>query len=147
MGNTSKALCTKPITVAASLVLAAFAALALLFAPAAGLGGGTEAVGNAVQVRLVADSVPARAWETLRLIDAGEWPPADAPGTHGGETWQNREGLLPATDGNGRPIHYREWDVNRKKPGQSRDAERIVTGSDGSAWYTGDHYRSFTRMR
>ncbi|WP_280402393.1 ribonuclease domain-containing protein [Nocardia carnea] len=92
--------------------------------------------------------VPERAYTTLAEIDAGRWPDsANAPGTKGGETFRNREGRLPATDASGTKITYREWDVNPKKPGQSRDAERIVTGSDGSAWYTGDHYDTFTRMR
>lgn len=95
-----------------------------------------------------AAGVPERAYETLEEIDAGRWPDsANAPGTKGGITFQNREGRLPATDDSGSRIAYREWDVNPKKPGQSRDAERIVTGSDGSAWYTGDHYDTFTRMR
>ncbi|MGK8485981.1 ribonuclease domain-containing protein [Nocardia asiatica] len=92
--------------------------------------------------------VPERAYATLREIDAGRWPgSANAPGTKGGERWMNRGGDLPAEDGSGKPITYQEWDVNPKQPGRSRDAERIVTGSDGSAWYTGDHYKTFTRMR
>ncbi|MFI5720909.1 ribonuclease domain-containing protein [Nocardia sp. NPDC051750] len=92
--------------------------------------------------------VPERAYETLEEIDAGRWPDsANAPGTKGGITFRNREGRLPATDDSGKRVTYQEWDVNPKKPGQSRDAERIVTGSDGSAWYTGDHYDTFTRMR
>ncbi|MGY5311158.1 ribonuclease domain-containing protein [Nocardia gipuzkoensis] len=92
--------------------------------------------------------VPERAYATLREIDADRWPgSANAPGTKGGERWMNRGGDLPATDGSGKSITYQEWDVNPKHPGRSRDAERIVTGSDGSAWYTGDHYKTFTRMR
>lgn len=92
--------------------------------------------------------VPDAAWVTLAEIDAGRWPDsADAPGTRGGDTWQNREGLLPRTDAAGVKIVYREWDVNPKRRGETRDAERIVTGSDAAAWYTGDHYESFTRMR
>ncbi|MGW4327647.1 ribonuclease domain-containing protein [Nocardia sp. NPDC004573] len=95
-----------------------------------------------------AAGVPERAYVTLREIDAGRWPDsANAPGTKGGERWQNRGRDLPTTDGSGKPIAYQEWDVNPKQPGRSRDAERIVTGSDGSAWYTGDHYQTFTRMR
>ncbi|MGW5143629.1 ribonuclease domain-containing protein [Nocardia beijingensis] len=95
-----------------------------------------------------ASGVPERAYATLREIDAGRWPDsANAPGTKGGERWMNRGGDLPATDGSGKPITYQEWDVNPKQSGRSRDAERIVTGSDGSAWYTGDHYKTFTRMR
>lgn len=93
-------------------------------------------------------AVPARVTRTLALIDAGEWPEAArAPGTKGGITFRNNERLLPTTDANGRRITYREWDVNPKEPGRSRDAERIVTGSDGTAWYTADHYRSFIAIR
>lgn len=92
--------------------------------------------------------VPERAYRTLEEIDAGRWPDsANAPGTKGGERFGNREGRLPGSDSAGRPVTYREWDVNPKRSGRSRDAERIVTGSDGSAWYTGDHYETFTRMR
>ncbi|MBL1075031.1 ribonuclease [Nocardia sp. 2] len=95
-----------------------------------------------------APGVPDRAYATLTEIDAGRWPDsANAPGTQGGETWNNRERRLPATDSAGQRITYQEWDVNPKKRGQTRDAERIVTGSDGTAWYTGDHYKTFTRMR
>ncbi|MEV6071651.1 ribonuclease domain-containing protein [Nocardia sp. NPDC052001] len=95
-----------------------------------------------------APGVPDRAYATLVEIDAGRWPgSANAPGTHGGDTWMNRGGDLPAKDSGGKKITYQEWDVNPKKAGQGRDAERIVTGSDGSAYYTGDHYNTFTRMR
>ncbi|WP_433661835.1 ribonuclease domain-containing protein [Nocardia sp. CA-128927] len=95
-----------------------------------------------------APGVPANAYDTLREIDAGRWPDsANAPGTKGGDRWMNRAGTLAAKDGSGKPISYQEWDVNPKQRGRSRDAERIVTGSDGSAWYTGDHYETFTRMR
>nr|WP_309230883.1 ribonuclease domain-containing protein [Nocardia sp. SYP-A9097] len=95
-----------------------------------------------------APGVPDRAYQTLVEIDAGRWPgSANAPGTHGGDTWMNRGGDLPAKDSGGKKISYQEWDVNPKKAGQGRDAERIITGSDGSAFYTGDHYNTFTRMR
>lgn len=90
--------------------------------------------------------VPQVAWTTLAAIDAGRWPPDNAPGTQGGRTFGNYEGRLPASS-SGQKVRYREWDVNRKQDGRGRDAERIVTGSDGSAWYTGDHYETFTRMR
>lgn len=92
-------------------------------------------------------AVPARAWQTLGLIDAGRWPGSAPPGTVGGDTWYDRDGTLPRADAAGKPIAYREWDVNPRQPGRSRDAERIVTGSDGSAWYTDNHYQTFTRMR
>lgn len=92
--------------------------------------------------------IPPQAYDTLEEIDNGGWPDsANAPGTKGGLTWQNRGGDLPRTEPGGNKITYQEWDVNPKQRGQGRDAERIVTGSDGSAWYTGDHYTSFIRMR
>ncbi|WP_327095595.1 ribonuclease [Nocardia vinacea] len=95
-----------------------------------------------------APGVPERAYATLVEIDAGRWPDsANATGTKGGERWMNRAGTLPAKDSAGKAITYQEWDVNPKERNRSRDAERIVTGSDGSAWYTSDHYETFTRMR
>ncbi|MFF2088844.1 ribonuclease domain-containing protein [Nocardia sp. NPDC058176] len=95
-----------------------------------------------------ASGVPDRAYTTLVEIDAGRWPDsANAPGTKGGIHFMNREGRLPAKDSAGKSVTYQEWDVNPKQRNRSRDAERIVTGSDGSAWYTGDHYDTFTRMR
>ncbi|MEU4342576.1 ribonuclease domain-containing protein [Nocardia sp. NPDC023852] len=110
--------------------------------------GATGPRGSSVSPVTQAPGVPDRAYTTLREIDAGRWPDsANSPGTKGGERWMNRGGDLPASDASGKPITYQEWDVNPKQPGRSRDAERIVTGSDGSAWYTGDHYKSFTRMR
>lgn len=93
-------------------------------------------------------SVPSRVTHTLSLIDAGDWPEAaHAPGTHGGTTFRNNEGHLPARSAHGTKVSYKEWDVNAKKPGHGRDAERIITGSDGSAWYTADHYETFTKIR
>ena len=59
------------------------------------------------------------------------------PGYIGGGTFQNRERRLP-------PGRYREYDVNPKIRGHSRDAERIVIEQDtGRAYYTGNHYRTF----
>lgn len=92
--------------------------------------------------------VPARVQQTLDYIDAGDWPEAaNAPGTHGGDTFRNAEGRLPKKTSTGTRITYQEWDVNAKQPGRGRDAERIVTGSNGSAYYTLDHYATFTTIR
>ncbi|WP_067698303.1 ribonuclease domain-containing protein [Nocardia jejuensis] len=114
-------------------------------------GGRTQAPDAAEQSVLAPSrvaGVPGKAYDTLVEIDAGRWPgSANAPGTKGGDTWMNRGRDLPTQDSSGKRITYQEWDVNPKRRGQDRDAERIVTGSDGSAWYTGDHYSTFTRMR
>ena len=62
------------------------------------------------------------------------------PGYIGGRAFQNRERRLPRG-------HYREYDVNPKVRGRSRDAERIVIEQDtGRAYYTSDHYRTFTPL-
>ncbi|MFI6168292.1 ribonuclease domain-containing protein [Nocardia sp. NPDC051052] len=121
------------------------AALTLVFGLSTGEQAPRSVRGDSVV--LVSAAVPQRAWDTLARIDVGTWPPNDGSGTKGGGTWSNRDATLPSTDSSGRRITYQEWDVNIKKPGQNRDAERIVTGNDRSAWYTGDHYVSFTRMR
>jgi dienelactone hydrolase len=68
-------------------------------------------------------------------------------GYEGGRTFQNLERNLPRTDRGGRKINFREWDVNPLRQGVNRGAERMVTGSDGSAYFTGDHYRTFIRIR
>jgi ribonuclease T1 len=59
------------------------------------------------------------------------------PGYIGGRVFQNREKQLPRG-------HYREYDVNPKMRGHSRNAERIVVEQKtGKAYYSGDHYRTF----
>ncbi|WP_378187392.1 DUF6443 domain-containing protein [Aquimarina sp. W85] len=71
------------------------------------------------------------------------------PGTKkGGVTFKNREGNLPKTDANGKPVTYKEYDVNpAPKAGQTRGTERMVTGSDGKTYYTSDHYKTFTEIK
>lgn len=64
----------------------------------------------------------------------------------GGRTFQNREKRLPKTAPGGRKITYREWDVHPKTPGKNRGPDRLVTGDDGSAWYTDDHYKTFKKL-
>jgi guanyl-specific ribonuclease Sa len=52
--------------------------------------------------------------------------------------------VLPRTDARGNPVSYREYDINPYTPGGNRGADRIVIGSDGKAYYTSDHYGTFT---
>jgi guanyl-specific ribonuclease Sa len=97
--------------------------------------------------KLIRD-VPAKARRVLKSIDIHGRAPA---GYEGGRTFYNlgRDGeeSLPRRDAYGWPIHYREWDVNPHIPGRNRGPERLVTGSDGSAYYTSDHYRTFKKIR
>lgn len=88
--------------------------------------------------------VPAKVANVLKHIDEK----GEAPRNHvGGRNFGNYENRLPRRDRKGKPIRYREWDVNPKVQGRNRGAERLVTGSDGSAWYTADHYKTFKRIR
>jgi ribonuclease T1 len=64
----------------------------------------------------------------------------------GGRVFSNREKLLPLYDAQHHVITYQEWDVNPKIQNHNRDAERIITGSDGRNWYTDDHYKSFKEI-
>ena len=65
----------------------------------------------------------------------------------GGRTFQNREKRLPKTGNDGKKLKYKEWDVHKKVKGKNRGAERLVTGSDGSAYYTKDHYKTFKQIK
>lgn len=83
-------------------------------------------------------SLPPEARLTLELIDEGGPFPFDRDGV----VFENREGLLPAKPRG----YYREYTV--KTPGErTRGARRIVAGEKGERYYSGDHYRSFTRVR
>ncbi len=93
-------------------------------------------------------TVPQNALDTLDHVDRTGTAPQ---GYQGGAPFLNdgRGGgqVLPAADAQGNPISYQEWDVNPRVPGVNRGAQRLVTGSDGSAYYTDDHYKTFTRIR
>ena len=83
------------------------------------------------------DQLPAEAVATLRLIkDGGPYPyPND------GIMFQNRERRLPRQQAG----FYQEYTV--PTPGSSdRGARRIVTGADGSLFWTQDHYGSFQEI-
>ena len=80
-------------------------------------------------------AAPQKAHDLLAQLQSRHGKPL--PGYVGGREFQNRERRLP-------PGRYREYDVNPKIRGRSRDAERIVIEQDtGRAYYTGNHYRIF----
>jgi len=81
---------------------------------------------------------PQKAYDLLAQLKQREGKPL--PGYIGGRIFQNRERRLP-------PGRYREYDVDRKIPGRSRGAERLIIEQEtGKAYYTGDHYRSFVAL-
>jgi guanyl-specific ribonuclease Sa len=65
----------------------------------------------------------------------------------GGRTFENREQRLPLSDARHQRINYQEWDVNPKVAGQNRGPERLITGSNQSAWYTANHYKTFLQIK
>jgi len=82
--------------------------------------------------------LPAEGRTTLGLIKSGGPYPYSKDGT----VFSNYEGLLPAKPGG----YYHEYTVIT--PGSpDRGARRIVAGSNGEYYYTGDHYRSFKLIR
>ena len=107
--------------------------------PANKLPGNTESVAPAEN-----SSVPQKAIAVLQYIRANNKAPE---GYVGGRHFGNYEQNLPERDQTGKRIDYKEWDIHPKIEGKNRGAQRIVTGSDGSAWYTADHYQSFTEIK
>ncbi|MCA9091421.1 MAG: hypothetical protein KDA90_22630, partial [Planctomycetaceae bacterium] len=92
-------------------------------------------------------SIPQKATDTLNTIRQTNAAPK---GYKGGATFANdgRGGgqVLPKSDSAGKPITYREFDVNPYQKGVNRGAERIVIGSDGRSYFTNNHYRTFTEL-
>jgi ribonuclease T1 len=82
--------------------------------------------------------VSAKAREVLAEIQKRNGEPP--PGHVGGRVFGNRERRLPRGD-------YREYDVNPKRAGKNRGTERIVIEQrTGKAYYSRDHYETFTPM-
>ena len=75
----------------------------------------------------------------------------ESPSKAGGDFDNTGEGggeILPRKDANGNNITYKEFDINRKDPvTNNRDSKRFVSGSDGSVYYTDDHYMTFKRIK
>lgn len=84
------------------------------------------------------NELPPEARTTLKLIKVGGAFPYKKDGT----TFYNRERRLPARERG----YYKEYTV--RTPGtRHRGARRIVAGSRGEFYYTGDHYRTFKLIK
>ncbi|GAA1976349.1 ribonuclease domain-containing protein [Amycolatopsis minnesotensis] len=115
-------------------------------APAAGAAGAAGTTGAAVAAPSCGDTssykktplstLPAEAGQTYDLIKKGG--PFPYPGKDG-SVFTNKEGILPSCASD----YYHEYTV--PTPGSpDRGARRIVTGSAGEFFYTGDHYKTFS---
>ncbi len=93
---------------------------------------------EAMPVEIALSSLPVEAIKTLRLIKAG----GPYPYSRDGLVFGNYEKRLPKKQRG----YYREYTV--KTPGaRNRGARRIVCGPPTECYYTGDHYKSFNRIR
>ncbi len=94
-------------------------------------------------VRVGASQIPKKAYDVLAYVRANG---RAIDGYVGGRRFGNFENHLPRSSTDGKPINYQEWDVNPKVLSQNRGIERLITGSDKRAWYTNDHYNTFTAI-
>jgi ribonuclease T1 len=86
---------------------------------------------------LAVDELPHEGQITLQLIKKN----GPFPFRKDGSTFGNRERQLPRQQHG----YYKEYTV--KTPGaNNRGARRIVAGSPGEYYYTGDHYNTFQRI-
>ena len=94
-------------------------------------------------------------WETGRLPEDKLWKKAQGPYKYKNIPENNSGGhILPEKDVNGNPITYTEYDVkppeltNKEngKLGLDRGKHRLVVGSNGSIYYSPDHYLTFIRL-
>lgn len=102
-----------------------------------------EIPGSSTGTQHHVNKIPSYALNALQYIRQN----GNAPdGYEGGREFQNRDKKLPLKDDSNKRIRYSEWDVHPKVKGKNRGAERLVTGSDHSAWYTKDHYKTFVKI-
>jgi len=98
----------------------------------------SNAAGSSPLGEIRIDALPPEAAQTIRLIHRG----GPFPFARDGSVFANREQRLPRRHRG----YYREYTV--APPGaRQRGARRIVSGREGELYYTGDHYRSFRRIR
>jgi RHS repeat-associated protein len=94
------------------------------------------------------DPIPSNAKKVLEYVESNGG--ASPSGYKGAGKFENdgraNSQVLPKANAEGKPITYKEYDVNVYQKGVNRGAERIVRGSDNKAYYTNDHYRSFKPM-
>lgn len=92
---------------------------------------------------------------TLAGIQSNSAPSYDGAPPAGGKTYAgnrpfgNHIGagfmVLPKVKANGDAITYTEYDIKPFVPGD-RGPERVVVGSDGSKYFTSDHYATFKKF-
>ena len=100
--------------------------------------------GRNQEQRAQSGRIPQKVYDVLTYVRANN---RAMSGYVGGRRFGNFENHLPRSGTDGKPIQYQEWDVNPKIQGRNRGTERLVTGSDGRAWFTNDHYNTFSEVK
>lgn len=88
--------------------------------------------------------VPQKAYRVWNYVRENRKAP---DGYVGGREFQNREKRLPSKQPDGKSMRYQEWDVNPKRNGVNRGAERLITSANERAWFTADHYKTFQELK
>ncbi len=117
-----------------------------------GMGSGGKDSGNGVANNTLdsLNKLPSNAIEMYKKYEKSGWRgtvEGQTYGTSAGGKYLNRDSKLPIVDNEGNPLTYREFDVNNKLPNANRDAQRFIVGSDGSIYYTDNHYLTFTKIK
>ncbi|MEU7524098.1 ribonuclease domain-containing protein, partial [Saccharothrix sp. NPDC042600] len=125
----------------------------------------SQDAGRLIPGAVLGDSTKLTGWnpqilpdETVRVIRDVERFGVEAQGAGeqfaGPSVWKEfandgRSGgyRLPSVDSTGRRISYRELGTVQSASNPRPGGERIVTGSDGSIYYTGTHYQTFIVVR
>ena len=86
----------------------------------------------------------ARAQKVIESLQATGRPPL---GVKGGQPYYNGNRKLDTVTRLRQKISYREYDVFPNVRESNRGSVRVVVGSDGSIYYTNNHYRKFIRLK
>jgi guanyl-specific ribonuclease Sa len=96
---------------------------------------------------VVFNQVPQKAHDVAAQIEqTGDTFPDYKGGRNFNNDGRGNGEILPRQTASGASITYQEWDVNRYIQGVNRGPERLVTGTDGSRYFTGDHYKTFQKF-
>lgn len=95
--------------------------------------------------------LPQNVQDAYRGYDGVGWQGnyrGQTPKTAAGKKFKNDDLFLPELDSSGNKISYKEYDVNNYiEGGTGRDSQRFVRGSDGSVYYTWNHYENFVKVK
>jgi hypothetical protein len=113
-----------------------------------GTRGAVTAVGRTSIVGYGGINLPVDVQVALQEIERGETRPNVRNPKPFENDGRDATAMLPQTNASGSRITYTEYTVNPRPPGGKLDGKRIVIGSDGHVYYTGDHFRTpFQRLK